>query len=122
MDLHEKGDTCNKRTLKLDLVMYDANGEYDTDDESFGLSASEKKRKRSSKIIKEVFVKEDIVVDGMHRNLVPPPGVVGFKWLRDNPEGKEMYKKMEFVIKAKNDVVEARKIVKDNLDNLGQQM
>ncbi|GJX35482.1 chlorophyllide A oxygenase, chloroplastic, partial [Tanacetum coccineum] len=37
---------------------------------------------------------------------------------RDKPKGKEMYKKMEFVIKAKNDVVEARKIVKDNLDNL----
>ncbi|GJX72838.1 hypothetical protein Tco_0311433, partial [Tanacetum coccineum] len=47
----------------------------------FGLSASEKKRKRSSEIIKEVFVKEDIVVDGMHRNLVPPPGVVGLKGL-----------------------------------------
>ncbi|GKC16836.1 hypothetical protein Tco_1013618 [Tanacetum coccineum] len=27
-------------------------------------------------IIKEVFVKENIVVDGMHRNLVPPPRVV----------------------------------------------
>nr|GEU98967.1 hypothetical protein [Tanacetum cinerariifolium] len=43
---------------------------------AFGLNASKKKRKRSSKLIKEVFVKEDIVVDGMHRNLVPPPGVV----------------------------------------------
>nr|GEZ94585.1 hypothetical protein [Tanacetum cinerariifolium] len=40
---------------------------------AFGLSAAEKKRKRSSKIIKEVFVKEDIVVDEMHRNLIPPP-------------------------------------------------
>ncbi|GKD50611.1 hypothetical protein Tco_1279587, partial [Tanacetum coccineum] len=122
------------------------------------------KIRRSSEIIKEVFVKEDIMVDGMHRNLVPPPGVVGSKGLvikepesgiffyngkfdlvfqreeefhlattaqliriqstikRDTPEGKEMYKKMEFVIEARNDVVEARKIVKDNLDNLGQQM
>ncbi|GKB99649.1 hypothetical protein Tco_0985786 [Tanacetum coccineum] len=43
---------------------------------TFGLTALEKKRKRSSELIKEVFVKEDIVVDGMHRNLVPPPGVV----------------------------------------------
>nr|GEW32453.1 hypothetical protein [Tanacetum cinerariifolium] len=41
---------------------------------------------------------------------------------RDTPKGKEMYKKMEFVIEARNDVVEARKTVKDNLDNLGQQM
>ncbi|GJS71462.1 hypothetical protein Tco_0704303 [Tanacetum coccineum] len=37
-----------------------------------GLSVAEKKRKRTSKIIKEVFVSENIVVDGMHRNLVPP--------------------------------------------------
>ncbi|GJR27507.1 hypothetical protein Tco_1103739 [Tanacetum coccineum] len=43
---------------------------------TFGLTALEKKRKRSSELIKEVFVKEDIVVDGMHRNLVPPLGVV----------------------------------------------
>nr|GEU93619.1 hypothetical protein [Tanacetum cinerariifolium] len=45
------------------------------------LFVAEKNRKRSSKIIKEVFVKEDIVVDGMHRNLVPPPGVEGFRGL-----------------------------------------
>ncbi|GJU69296.1 hypothetical protein Tco_1255555 [Tanacetum coccineum] len=42
---------------------------------AFGLYVSKKKRKRSYEILKEVFVKEDIVVDGMHRNLVPPPGV-----------------------------------------------
>ncbi|GJU30837.1 hypothetical protein Tco_1174426 [Tanacetum coccineum] len=48
---------------------------------AFGLSASEKKRKTSSEIIKEVCVKEDIVVDEMHRNLVPPPRVVGFREL-----------------------------------------
>ncbi|GJT05533.1 hypothetical protein Tco_0839995 [Tanacetum coccineum] len=109
------------------------------------LSASEKKRKRSFEIIKKVFVKEDIMVDGMHRNLVPPPGVVGSRGLvikepksgifyynrnfdlvfqrekefhlvttaqliriqstikRDTPEGKEMYKKKEFVIEARNE-------------------
>ncbi|GJY04913.1 FAR-RED impaired response 1-like protein [Tanacetum coccineum] len=44
---------------------------------AFGLSATDKKRKRSSKILKEVFVQEDIIVDGMHRNLTPPQGVVG---------------------------------------------
>ncbi|GJZ70328.1 hypothetical protein Tco_0633878 [Tanacetum coccineum] len=42
---------------------------------AFGLFAAEKKRKRNSEILKEVFVKEDIIVDGMHPNLVPPPGV-----------------------------------------------
>ncbi|GJS79118.1 hypothetical protein Tco_0728999 [Tanacetum coccineum] len=46
-----------------------------------GLSTAEKKRKRTSEIIKEVFVSEDIVVDGMHRNLVPPPGVEGSRGL-----------------------------------------
>ncbi|GKA51844.1 hypothetical protein Tco_0745040 [Tanacetum coccineum] len=35
------------------------------------------KRKRIVKVIHEVFIKEDIVVDGMHRFLVPPAGVVG---------------------------------------------
>ncbi|GJZ67749.1 hypothetical protein Tco_0630989 [Tanacetum coccineum] len=117
-----------------------------------------------TKVGKSVQRNEDIVVNGMHRNLVPPPGVMGSRGLvikeiesgiffynrnfdlvfqrekkfhlattaqlirirrtikRDTPEGKQMYKKMEFVIEARNDVVEARKIVKDNLDNLGQQI
>nr|GEZ96212.1 hypothetical protein [Tanacetum cinerariifolium] len=44
---------------------------------AFELSAIDKKRKRRAEIIKEVFVKENIVVDGMHRNLVPPEAVVG---------------------------------------------
>nr|GEU33160.1 retrovirus-related Pol polyprotein from transposon TNT 1-94 [Tanacetum cinerariifolium] len=34
------------------------------------------KRKRRAEVIHKVFVKEDIVVNGMHRNLVPPIGVV----------------------------------------------
>ncbi|GJY18417.1 hypothetical protein Tco_0389908 [Tanacetum coccineum] len=87
-----------------------------------GLSALEKKRKRSSKLIKEVFVKEYIVVDGMHRNLVPPPGVVPPEGLViiDSENANEMYRKMIYVIEARDNLVEARKIVKDNLDNLGQ--
>ncbi|GKA48216.1 hypothetical protein Tco_0755039 [Tanacetum coccineum] len=43
---------------------------------TFGLTTEDKKRKRI-KILEEVFVKENIVVDGMHRNLVPPPGIEG---------------------------------------------
>ncbi|GJR91474.1 hypothetical protein Tco_0215485 [Tanacetum coccineum] len=39
--------------------------------------AVDKKRKRSSEILEEVFLKENVVVDGMHRNLVPPPGIEG---------------------------------------------
>nr|GEY52106.1 retrovirus-related Pol polyprotein from transposon TNT 1-94 [Tanacetum cinerariifolium] len=37
---------------------------------TFGVSINDKKRKRSSEILTKVFVKEDVVVDGMHRNLV----------------------------------------------------
>ncbi|GKC65878.1 hypothetical protein Tco_1098476 [Tanacetum coccineum] len=40
----------------------------------YGKPAEEKKRKRTE-IHAEVFVKENIVVDGMQRNLIPPPGV-----------------------------------------------
>nr|GEW85662.1 hypothetical protein [Tanacetum cinerariifolium] len=43
--------------------------------------AVDKKRKRSSEILEEVFVKENVVVDGMHRNLVPPTGLKGDKGL-----------------------------------------
>ncbi|GJW61331.1 retrovirus-related pol polyprotein from transposon TNT 1-94 [Tanacetum coccineum] len=129
---------------------------------SFGLFPAEKKRKRSSKILKEVFVSKDIVVDEMHRNLVPPPGVEGSRGLViSEPESgiffynrkfdlvfqreeefhlattaqliriqsaiqrdtlEEMFKKMELAIEARSDVAEARKIVKENLDGLGQYM
>ncbi|GJW80189.1 hypothetical protein Tco_0144164 [Tanacetum coccineum] len=40
-----------------------------------------KKRKRAADILKEVFVKEDVVVDGMHRNLIHPPRVEGRRGL-----------------------------------------
>nr|GEZ39566.1 hypothetical protein [Tanacetum cinerariifolium] len=43
---------------------------------NFGLSSEDKKRKRT-KILKKVFVKEDVVVDETHRNLIPPSGVEG---------------------------------------------
>ncbi|GJX02547.1 hypothetical protein Tco_0186460 [Tanacetum coccineum] len=42
-----------------------------------GLPPVERKRKRTSEIVKEVFVTEHIHVDGTQRNLTPPPGVVG---------------------------------------------
>ncbi|GKA73769.1 hypothetical protein Tco_0780071 [Tanacetum coccineum] len=43
---------------------------------TFGITPEDKKRKRTE-ILEEVFVKENIVVDGMHRNLVPPLGIEG---------------------------------------------
>ncbi|GJV83502.1 hypothetical protein Tco_1523400 [Tanacetum coccineum] len=83
---------------------------------------------------------EDIVVNEMHRNLAPPPGVVpseglvisepesGIFFYSDNfdlnaikidsEKADEMYRKMIYVIEARDDCVEARKIVQDNLDNL----
>ncbi|GJU09760.1 hypothetical protein Tco_1132156 [Tanacetum coccineum] len=102
---------------------------------AFSLSAAKKKRKGSPEIIKEVFVKEDIVVDGMHRNLIPPPGEEEFHLAitaqlirtqsaiqRGTLEAKEMFKKMKLTIEARNDVTEDRRIVKENLDGLGQNM
>ncbi|GJV50187.1 hypothetical protein Tco_1440399 [Tanacetum coccineum] len=43
---------------------------------AFELPSAEKKRKRKARVLHEVFVKENIVVDGMHRNLSLPKGVV----------------------------------------------
>ncbi|GJQ92852.1 hypothetical protein Tco_0003991 [Tanacetum coccineum] len=42
---------------------------------TFGMTVEDKKRKWAE-FLKEVFVTEDIRVDGMYRNLIPPPGVV----------------------------------------------
>nr|GEX84000.1 hypothetical protein [Tanacetum cinerariifolium] len=47
---------------------------------TFGMTAEDKKKKRTE-LLKEVFVKERIEVDGSQRNLTPPPGVVGKKGL-----------------------------------------
>ncbi|GKA26798.1 hypothetical protein Tco_0712907 [Tanacetum coccineum] len=41
---------------------------------TFEVSIDARKRKRSSEIPHEVFVKENVVVDGMHRNIIPPQG------------------------------------------------
>ncbi|GKD74362.1 hypothetical protein Tco_1332644, partial [Tanacetum coccineum] len=131
---------------------------------SFRASINDKKGKRSSEILKEVFVKEDVLVDGMHRNLVYPPGVKGRiglvirepesgvffynenfdlvfqreeefhlattpqvirlqnRILRGTLEAEEFFKKMELTIEARDDANQARKIIQDNLDGLGQNM
>ncbi|GJT89647.1 hypothetical protein Tco_1078492 [Tanacetum coccineum] len=44
---------------------------------AFEITPAEKRKKRRAKVIQEVFVKYNIMVDGMHRNLVPHVGVVG---------------------------------------------
>ncbi|GKA14434.1 hypothetical protein Tco_0694080 [Tanacetum coccineum] len=110
-------------------------------------------------MIQEVFAQEDIRVDGMERNLIPPQGVVGSPGIvinepkagifyyngnfdmvfqRENefylaitaqltrqlkhikrytPEGKYMVKKLQFAIEARDDVNEARRIIRENLDD-----
>ncbi|GJV42512.1 hypothetical protein Tco_1420952 [Tanacetum coccineum] len=42
---------------------------------TFGMTPKEKKWKRKE-LIKETFVTKDVRVDGVGRNLIPPPGVV----------------------------------------------
>nr|GEV73880.1 retrovirus-related Pol polyprotein from transposon TNT 1-94 [Tanacetum cinerariifolium] len=102
---------------------------------TFRLTFAEKKRKRTFEMIEQVFVKEDNRVARMERNLIPPLGVVGSPGLvitepkagisyyngnfdlRDIPEGREMVKKLQFAIKASDDVNEARRIVNENIDD-----
>ncbi|GJZ99221.1 hypothetical protein Tco_0671772 [Tanacetum coccineum] len=104
---------------------------------TFRISANDKKRKRTSKILEEVFVKENVVINGMHRNLAPLPGVEESEFhlattpqlirsqnaiTMNTPEAEDMFKILELTIEARNDAAEARRIVKDNLDVMGQHM
>ncbi|GJY82992.1 hypothetical protein Tco_0496368, partial [Tanacetum coccineum] len=128
---------------------------------TFGMTVEDKKRKRTE-ILKEVFVTENVTVDGMHKNLVPPLGIEGRQGLvirepesriffyhgnwdlvfqreeefylattaqlirlqrsiqRGTPEAEEIFIKLELTIEARDDAAQARDIVKDNLDGLGQ--
>ncbi|GJY05956.1 hypothetical protein Tco_0371896 [Tanacetum coccineum] len=47
---------------------------------TFGMTAKEKKRKRTQ-FLKEAFITEDIRVDGMNKNLIPPPEVMPIEGL-----------------------------------------
>nr|GEU46934.1 hypothetical protein [Tanacetum cinerariifolium] len=48
--------------------------------ETFGMTTEDKKKKRL-KFLQEVFITENITVDEMQRNLIPPPGVVPIEGL-----------------------------------------
>ncbi|GJS88640.1 hypothetical protein Tco_0771276 [Tanacetum coccineum] len=87
----------------------------------FGMSAYEKNGKRTSNIIKEVFVSKDIVVDGMHKNLVPPPGVEGSRGLViKEPESMILFYNGNFdLVLASNEdslCTKHQRAVKDSLD------
>ncbi|GKC01173.1 hypothetical protein Tco_0987309 [Tanacetum coccineum] len=47
---------------------------------TFGMKTKEKKRKRTQ-FLKEAFVTEDISVDGMNRNFIPPPEIIPIEGL-----------------------------------------
>ncbi|GJR50034.1 hypothetical protein Tco_1400555 [Tanacetum coccineum] len=85
---------------------------------TFGMTAEDKKRKRTE-FLKEVFVTENIIVDGMQRNLIPPLGSCQSKALSstnlsqelimnrnqikvDSEITDEMFRKMMYVIEARN--------------------
>ncbi|GKC08640.1 hypothetical protein Tco_1000250 [Tanacetum coccineum] len=57
---------------------------------TFGMTAKDKKRKRTE-ILKEVFETENIIVDGMHRNLLPPPGIEGRQGLVIREPGSRIF-------------------------------
>ncbi|GKD74726.1 hypothetical protein Tco_1333008, partial [Tanacetum coccineum] len=58
---------------------------------TFGITAEEKKRKMTQ-FLKEAFITEDIRVDRMDRNLIPPPGVVPIEGLViKEPESRIFY-------------------------------
>ncbi|GJZ16864.1 hypothetical protein Tco_0552987 [Tanacetum coccineum] len=87
---------------------------------AYRLNPAERKRKRDSDMIEEMLVKEDIRIAGMERNLTLPSGVVAIKGkviIEPESEGQQMFKKMLFAIEARDDVDEARKTIKDNIDD-----
>nr|GEY59317.1 hypothetical protein [Tanacetum cinerariifolium] len=102
---------------------------------AYPITPAERKRKRPSEMIEQVFVKDNIRVDGMERNLNPSRRVVGeFEFhlsttpqlittqqaiQRNTPEAEDMYKKLEFKIEAKDDAAEAKRTVKENLNGFG---
>nr|GEZ22827.1 hypothetical protein [Tanacetum cinerariifolium] len=65
---------------------------------TFELPPLEKKRKRRAEVIQEVFVTKNTVVDGMHRNLIPPVGVVGSVGLAINEPESGIFSTMAALI------------------------
>ncbi|GKE19651.1 hypothetical protein Tco_1427228, partial [Tanacetum coccineum] len=99
---------------------------------AFELPPVEKKRKIRFEVMKEVFLKEDIIVDGMHRNLTPPRRQSEFhlattaQLIRiqnaikvDSMIAREIFDKMIYVTEARSNFIEAREVVQRNLDGLG---
>ncbi|GJV13077.1 hypothetical protein Tco_1354618 [Tanacetum coccineum] len=89
---------------------------------TFGVDTTDKKRKRSSEILKEVFVKENVEVDGMRKNLVLPLGIEGRQGLViREPESKaeKMITILELSIEARDDAAKAR-IISEAMKGLSE--
>ncbi|GJV96402.1 hypothetical protein Tco_1547979 [Tanacetum coccineum] len=90
-------DPLNSKGKSNDLLLQSLRPKFEwviTQARALGIPPPlDKKRKRSSEILEEVFVKENIVVDGMHRNLVPPSGIEGRQGLviREHESGIFFY-------------------------------
>ncbi|GKA10662.1 hypothetical protein Tco_0690095 [Tanacetum coccineum] len=85
------------------------------------------KRKRRSELIHQVFVKGNIVMDGMQRNLNLPEGVVRKAGMViriqnlikiDSEYAQEVFDELIYEIESSPDCVQARKIVEKNLDGI----
>ncbi|GJY25882.1 hypothetical protein Tco_0400608, partial [Tanacetum coccineum] len=64
----------------------------------FELPLAERKRKRTTEILKEVFISKDVVVDGIHTNLTPPKGITSsnFGQVIEKPEVRILYYNRNF--------------------------
>nr|GFB03407.1 hypothetical protein [Tanacetum cinerariifolium] len=86
------------------------------------------KRKRWSELIHETFVKENIVVDGVQRNLTILEGEVGKAGMViKEPEAgiflyngnfDMVYDELIYEVESRPDFVQTREIVKKNLDGM----
>ncbi|GJV22917.1 retrovirus-related pol polyprotein from transposon TNT 1-94, partial [Tanacetum coccineum] len=84
------------------------------------LTSEEKKRKRI-KFIKEMFVTKDVRVDGMNKNLIPPPGVVPIEGLViKEPKDSKVMKGLFKCEASKSNVrrIQVKDIVKEVEDYL----
>ncbi|GJY40267.1 hypothetical protein Tco_0427537 [Tanacetum coccineum] len=100
---------------------------------SFETTPAEKNRKRKAEVIQEVFVKENIMVDDMQRNLSLPKGVVGRACLLasttqliriqnlinvDSEYAHQLYDELIYDIESRPDFIQAREVVAKNLDGM----
>ncbi|GJT76208.1 hypothetical protein Tco_1042933 [Tanacetum coccineum] len=67
-------------------------------------------------MLHQIFVTEDVVVDGMHRNLNPPRGLIRIHKLidLDSEYAKKVEDELMWLIESRPDVVTVRETVEKN--------